>query len=1203
MDLGGRRQRAVLALLLLARGEALGANRLIDLLWGEQPPASGAAALHSYVSHLRRALEPGRSARSRDTLLVREGTGYACRLPADAVDAWRFEAMVRDAGSGEAVSAASVPALSAALALWRGTPYAEWAGEPWADAEAARLGELKAVAVERLMAARLAAGEAAVLVPELDALVAEEPLREERWRLLALALYRAQRQSDALTALRRARARLLDELGVDPGPALREIEAQILAHAPALSLPAPVPAPGPSAGTPAAGVPAAGVPAAGIPAEPPAVPAQARPALRPAPPGDEIVERDAELARLRAALDDALSGQGGVALVEGPAGIGKTRLLGEARRMAAEHGAATLSARGSALEREFAFGAVRQLFDPLLLDPGRRERLLSGAAASAATVFDAAPADELRADGSFAVLHGLYWLVVNLAADAPVVLAVDDLQWCDKASLRFLAFLVRRLEGLPVALVATLRTGEEHEEQALLSEIALDPAARSVHPGPLTLPGVGDLVRRRLGADPAASFVAACHETTGGNPLLLRQLLRALEADGIRPDAAHADTVTAIGSRAVSSIVLMRLRRLPADAGEVARAVAVLGDGAALPAVASLAQLDEQRAAEAIAALAAAEILCDEHPLGFVHPLVRDAVYRGIAPGQRELAHGRAAGVLAAAGATAEQVAAHLLQAPARGEAEVVATLRTAARVARDRGAAESAITYLTRALNEPPLPAERGDVLLELGAVEALTDGVSAIEHLREAYTVGSSVGLRAQAARILAHSLVFAGRRGEVTAFAGQARAALPAELADDRQALQALERIGGFMHGLDCGIWQRGEIVIEGDGPGARMLAVVKAWELVIAAADLDECVALSRFALQDGLLQLVDPGLFWVIAAFSLGMADQDLGDFWDRALSSAHARGSLFSALSTHLWRGHAQWWQGDLREAEQSLMTANEQMLRWGAPEIGVAYGTAFLLGVLLDRGDVPGARSFLDSVSDRPRVGDGGRLLKDAETDVLLAEGRHAEALQVAEEARQLMRTVANPVWRPWRSTAARALVGLGRREEAVALVQEELAVARSWGARRLTGRTLRVLGELQGPGGEAALREAVEQLDGTTSRLELARALHALGALVPLGEALTLRQRALELAEACGAESLRSSVAEALRGHGIHVPEQRSRTVSLTRTQRRIAGMAVDGADPRQIAEALFLTPRSVERMLEGVRRELGVTSDAELRVALAM
>nr|WP_269204537.1 BTAD domain-containing putative transcriptional regulator [Motilibacter deserti] len=1197
MDLGGRRQRAVLALLLLARGEALGASRLIDLLWGEQPPASGPAALHSYVSHLRRALEPDRSARSRDTLLVREGTGYACRLPADAVDAWRFEAMVRSASSGDGAGAGSVGAvaeLSAALALWRGTPYAEWAGEPWADAEAARLAELRAVAIERLMAARLAAGEAAVLVPELDALVAEEPLREERWRLLALALYRSQRQSDALAALRRARTRLSDELGVDPGPALREIEAQILAHAPALSLPAP--------GTPASAADPRSA-RTRAPAQAPVAPAPRVPEQQRARPAeDEIVERDAELARLRAGLEDALAGQGGVALVEGPAGIGKTRLLAEARRMAAEHGATTLSARGSTLEREFAFGTVRQLFEPLLVDPVRRARLLSGAAASAATVFDAAPADEVRADGSFAVLHGLYWLTVNLAVEEPVVLAVDDLQWCDTASLRFLAFLVRRVEGVPVALVATLRTGEEHAEQALLSEITLDPVTLSVLPGPLTRPGVADLVRRRLGADPAPSFVTACHETTGGNPLLLRQLLRALEADGIRPDEAHADTVTAIGSRAVSSIVLMRLRRLPAEAGEVARAVAVLGDGAALPAVARLAQLDEEQAAHAIAALAAAEILHDEHPLGFVHPLVRDAVYRGLAPGQRELAHERAAAVLSAGGAAAEQVAAHLLQVPARGDEWVVATLRHAARIARDRGAAESAIAYLARALTEPPLPEERGEVLLELGGLEALTDGVSAIEHLREAYAVAGAVATRAQAARILSHSLVFAGGRGEVTAFARQARLALPPELADDRQALHALERIGGYMHGLDCAIWQREEIVLDGDGPGARMLAVVKAWETVIAGDGLAECVELARFALRDGLLQLVDPGLFWVIAAFSLDMADQDLGDFWDRALSSAHARGSLFSALSTHLWRGHAQWWQGDLREAEQSLLTANEQMLRWGAPEIGVAYGTAFLLGVVLDRGDVAGARRFLDSVSGQPRVGDGGRLLMDAETDVLLAEGRHAEALQVAEAARAQMRTVANPVWRPWRSLAARALSGLGRHDEAVALAQEEVGLARRWGAPRLTGRCLRLLGEVQGTAGEPALRAALDELQGTSSRLELARVLYALAALAPPEEAVTLRQRALELAEACGAEALRTSVAEALRGQGIPVPEQPARTV-LTTTQRRIAAMAVAGSDNRQIAESLFLTPRSVERALELVRRELGATSDAELRVALAM
>ncbi len=171
-----------------------------------------------------------------------------------------------------------------------------------------------------------------------------------------------------------------------------------------------------------------------------------------------------------------------------------------------------------------------------------------------------------------------------------------------------------------------------------------------VHPGPLAPEATAELVRDRLGADAHDSFTAACHRTTGGNPLLLRQLLRALQVEGVRPDASHADTVNAIGSRAVSSMVLMRLTRLPADCTAVARALAVLGDGCLLADVAALAGLDEPTTATALAALARAEVVRPDYPLGFVHPLVGDAVYQALSSGERELYHERAAARAAGAG-------------------------------------------------------------------------------------------------------------------------------------------------------------------------------------------------------------------------------------------------------------------------------------------------------------------------------------------------------------------------------------------------------------------------------------------------------------------------------------------------------------------------------------------------------------------------
>ena len=220
-------------------------------------------------------------------------------------------------------------------------------------------------------------------------------------------------------------------------------------------------------------------------------------------------------------------------------------------------------------------------------------------------------------------------------------------------------------------VAASVRTGDPPTDAALLAEIANDPATAHVRPGPLSEEAVGRLVARRLGAEPDRAFREACHRTTGGNPLLVRQLLNALETDAVKPDAAHADVVRAIGSRAVSSSVLLRLARLPGEAAAVARAVAVLGEGADLPAVAGVSGLDEAQVAGAMAALARAEILRPEPPPGFVHPLVRDAVYHGLPLGERELLHARAAGVLRRLGAPLDQVAGQLMLTPRRGDADV----------------------------------------------------------------------------------------------------------------------------------------------------------------------------------------------------------------------------------------------------------------------------------------------------------------------------------------------------------------------------------------------------------------------------------------------------------------------------------------------------------------------------------------------------
>lgn len=234
VPLKGPRHRAVLAVLLIARRRVVPVDRLVDDLW-EDPPDGAVGAVRTFVAALRRALEPDRPPRTPPRLLVTEGPGYALRAAPGTVDAWRFEDALH--GAGDQPPKRTLELLDNALALWRGPAYADFAAEHWAQAERARLNELHLQAVERRADARLALGEAAAALPDLDAQAAEHPWREETWRLLALALYRSGRQADALAVLRRARTALADALGVDPGPRLRRLEADVLAQDPALDRP------------------------------------------------------------------------------------------------------------------------------------------------------------------------------------------------------------------------------------------------------------------------------------------------------------------------------------------------------------------------------------------------------------------------------------------------------------------------------------------------------------------------------------------------------------------------------------------------------------------------------------------------------------------------------------------------------------------------------------------------------------------------------------------------------------------------------------------------------------------------------------------------------------------------------------------------------------------------------------------------------
>src|SRR5688572_10170002 len=363
-----------------------------------------------------------------------------------------------------------------------------------------------------------------------------------------------------------------------------------------------------------------------------------------------LLERENELEAAGAALGRCAEGEGGVVAFVGPAGIGKSELLSGLVRAATDEGMTVLAARGTELERDFAFGIARQLFETEIANASEQERgeIFDGAARLAAPMLDPLAAGEAAPtlDPTFASLHGLYWLTANLAARNPMLLAVDDVHWADLASLRWLVHLAGRLEGVPALLAVAIREPEPGVDEPLIEELQAAPGTLILRPAPLTHAALAGVIAERLGKAPELAFTEACHASTAGNPFLAQELLAALEMEGLEPTAANAASIGDLGPTRVARSVLARIGRLPDDCRELAVALAVVGDGTTLAIAAELARLSREEAAAAADELALAGVLRQTEQLGFAHPIVAAAVRSDLPPRQREALHREAARIL-----------------------------------------------------------------------------------------------------------------------------------------------------------------------------------------------------------------------------------------------------------------------------------------------------------------------------------------------------------------------------------------------------------------------------------------------------------------------------------------------------------------------------------------------------------------------------
>jgi DNA-binding SARP family transcriptional activator len=799
IDLGGGRPRALLALLLLNPNETLSTERLIDDLWGDTPPGSAAKTVQVTVSRLRKALG---AAGDADGAVITRGRGYELRVDPERIDARRFERLL---ASGRAELAAGCPddatrALEAALALWRGAPLSELADQPFARHELGRLEDLRLDAVEELVEARLALGRHAEVISQLEQLVAEHPYRERLHAQLILALYRAERQADALQAYQAARRRLVDDLGIEPGERLRELERAVLAQDQTLALPAR------EAARSDATAPDAAAPGAAAP--------RAR--------SGAFVGRDRELDALADGLERALSGSGSAFLVAGEPGIGKSRLAEELAVRAAERGARVLVGRcweaGGAPPYWPWVQALRAHLresdaDALAAQAGRDAALL-------ATVLpelrDRVPGisepPTLDSEGArFRLLESVASFVHTVAAERPLVLVLDDLHAADAPSLLLLRFVARELPASPILVIGCYRDTEVGPELAeALAELAREPVVERLALGGLSGGDTSRLLAATIGEGAAGELVDRVHAETQGNPLFATEIARLLESEGPEADPARPLPIPA----GISEAIGRRLGRQSGDCRAVLAIASVAGREFEPAVLARVGGLDEDAVLAALEEAAGARLVGELPDPGgrmrFSHILVRDTLYHGLPAPERLRLHRAIAAALELRyagdlGAHAAELAHHYLAGGSSvADRAIEFARRAGARAAAQLGFEEAARHYASALRVAEASDAVDPDVVCELLVAlgEALSRAGSDSESkaaLRRAARLAAGAGrpdLLARAA--LDYGGRFAWARGsadpDVVPLLERALEAVGAEDSDER--VRVLGRLAGAL-----------------------------------------------------------------------------------------------------------------------------------------------------------------------------------------------------------------------------------------------------------------------------------------------------------------------------------------------------------------------------------------------------------------------
>jgi DNA-binding SARP family transcriptional activator/DNA-binding NarL/FixJ family response regulator len=1180
----GLRRKAVLAALALNAGEVVSTDRLVDVVWGERAPATALNTLQSNISYLRKVLKA-------PAVIVARAPGYVLAGAPDVSDFQLAERLIRQAGQSPDPNERARQ-LQAALALWRGRSLDDLCDLPWFAEQSERMERVRRAAIHASVDARMVHGEHAVLVPELERLVEQFSFDEVLHGQLMLALYRAGRQHEAFAIFRRLRHRLNDELGIDPGPSLRDLEAAILRQDASLDPPTTVGVVRPAVG---------GISTAGLTTVVSSDEAGA------------LVERSREVQLIDKAFSRAETERSGSLLIfEGPAGIGKTSLMNHALVFAQRDGFTVASACGIDLEQEYAWGYVRRLFE-------RHPHVVEAAKGGALALDLLTGWEQPVVDaplGEFPLIHSLFWLVSDMAAQSPLLIIADDLHWADISSARFLAYLAARLEGLPVVLLIALRPGFDRVEHivsamAKVTHWRPDTLVPLNTLAPLTTEGATQLLADVLMVEPDGDLVARCMELTGGNPFLLLEMGRQIAA------SHDADAVGDVLRRVAPSItrfVGLQLGQLPLASRAIAQTLAVLGDGATADVLSEVGEVPLRTVLDGLTRLRVSGLVGSAgvpERFTFSHPLIQAAIYNEMGAGNRAELHLRASHA-ARRRLDVIRAAIHLLRVPpGLGGLESAAILVQAAESCLARGAVDNAVAYLRRYLEED-IGDQRLSALTRLGMTEILVDTRQAAEHLSTALKLETDAERRAEIALALAGALFFAGMDQDAVNVCQSALREPSAISVSTRRQLQA--SLVNLSKTTRAGLTLISDVEAIAEQPPDNSTGGL----MLDAALSMHEAYLNRRDATRERALRAIAGDVL-----VGHPMAEGPLSSAWhalemcdeplllpsiDAAIDCARSAGSLRAFGSAALYRTAVLLARGHLIEAASDAKACWE-VFETSSIDAGLPFVGEYLMRTLVATGQLAEAESVLADVIAACPQGIRRFMYAEGEMEVLIALGQTEPALRRAMETRDecLETGAGNIMFCDWRTQMVRCLTSLGRAEEAREIAHELREVADTWGTPRAVGRSFRVAALAESGSRRISMLEAsVHVLEESEARLELATSRHLLGkALLQqdrLADARAQLRQASDLANVCGAVVLQRDAAAVLRLLGTDSGQSvLPGPMSLTPNEVRVADLAIQGLSNREIAERLYTTVTTVEQQVSTTFRKLGINQRSDLARAL--